>query len=60
MSICSRKLERNCFVMVILFDDACIQLIKESDPMASKVENLNGQIINIVLSNKLQVKILSI
>lgn len=46
--------------MVILFDDACIQFIKESDPMASKVENLNGQIINIVLSNKLQVKILSI
>lgn len=53
MSFCSRKLERNCFVMVILFDDACIQLIKESDHMASKVENLNGQIINIVLSNKL-------
>lgn len=46
--------------MVILFDDACIQLIKESDPMTSKVENLNGQIINIALSNKLQVKILSI
>lgn len=46
--------------MVILFDDACIQLIKESDPMTSKVENLNGQIINIVLSNKLQLKILSI